>query len=65
MGNYFENLSVYVNCFKFRISRKIAKKILFNFGHVVKEAEDMLGLFKRLEEVAKRLKIMVCLDEVY
>lgn len=61
LENYFQEKSVYVNCFRFRTSREILKEILFKFNQEVRETDNPSDLFKKLSNMKK---IIVCLDEV-
>jgi len=64
LENHFQEISAYVNCFRFRTTKEIMKEILFKFGCIAKETEESSSLFKKLEQVAKKKRIIVCLDEI-
>jgi Cdc6-like AAA superfamily ATPase len=64
LENHFQEISAYVNCFRFRTTKEIVKEILFKFGYVAKETEEISSLFKELEKIANRQRIIICLDEV-
>ena len=64
LENYFEEIAAYVNCFRFRTTREILKEVLFKFGYIAKESEQNSDLFKKLEEITKKKRIIICLDEV-
>jgi len=56
---YFEGISAYVNCWMHSDSNEVLKEILSQFG--IKADEDLI---KKLEVLAAKKKIVVCLDEV-
>jgi len=64
LENHFQEISAYVNCFRFRTTKEIMKEILFKFGSVAKETEETSALFKMLEELGSKRRAIICLDEV-
>jgi Cdc6-like AAA superfamily ATPase len=62
--SYFKEVSVYVNCWKYRSSHEILKEILLSFQIPVHGRESIGELIKQLEKLVKKKLIIICLDEV-
>lgn len=63
LDNYFPEISAYVNCFRFRTTKEILKEILFKFGIYSRKTESNSDLFKKVEELNKNHRLIICLDE--
>ena len=64
LESYFKEISAYVNCWKYRSTHEILKEILLNFQIPVHGRESTGELIKLLENLLKKKKTIVCLDEV-
>ncbi|RLF00096.1 MAG: hypothetical protein DRJ59_07450 [Thermoprotei archaeon] len=62
--SYFKDISVYVNCWKYRSTHDVLCEILRGLGFVVHGREYASGLITRLENLAKKKRIIVCLDKI-
>ena len=64
LESYFKEISAYINCWKYRSTHEVLKEILLNFQIPVHGRESTGDLVKQLENLVKKKKIIVCLDEV-
>jgi orc1/cdc6 family replication initiation protein len=64
LESYFKEISVYVNCWKYSSTHEVLKEILLGFQIPVHGREPTGDLVKRIENLVKKKKIVVCLDEV-
>jgi len=64
LESYFKEISAYVNCWKYRSTHEVLKEILLGFQIPVHGRESTGELIKHLENLVKKKKIVVCLDEV-
>jgi len=64
LENYFQEVSAYVNCWKYRTTHEVLKEVLLELQIPVHGREPTGELTKTLEKVLKKRKIIVCLDEV-
>jgi len=56
--------SAYVNCWKYRSTHDVLSEILRGFGFVIHGREYTSELITKLEDLLKKRKIIICLDEV-
>ena len=64
LESYFKEISCYINCWKYRSTHEVLREILLTFQIPVHGREPTSELVDRIENILKRKKIMVCLDEV-
>ncbi|MEM2742192.1 MAG: AAA family ATPase [Nitrososphaeria archaeon] len=64
LESYFKEISAYVNCWKYGSTHEVLKEILLSFQIPVHGREPTGELVKQLENLVKRKRIIVCLDEV-
>lgn len=64
LETYLKEISVYVNCWKYRSTHEVLKEILLNFQVPVHGRESTGELIKLLENLIRKKKIIICLDEV-
>jgi orc1/cdc6 family replication initiation protein len=64
LEGYFKEISAYINCWKYQSTHEVLKEILLNFQIPVHGREPTGELVKKLENLLKKKKIIVCLDEV-
>jgi orc1/cdc6 family replication initiation protein len=64
LETYFREISVYVNCWKYRSMHGVLCEILRGFGFVVHGREYTSELITKLEGLTRKKRIIVCLDEV-
>ena len=64
LKSYFKEISAYVNCWKYRSTHEVLKEILLSFQIPVHGREPTGELVKKVENLVKKRKIIVCLDEV-
>lgn len=64
LESYFKEISAYVNCWKYRSMHDVLSEILRAFGFVIHGREYTSELITKLEDLLKKRKIIVCLDEV-
>jgi orc1/cdc6 family replication initiation protein len=64
LESHFKEISAYVNCWKYKSSHEVLKEILLSFQIPVHGRESTGALVKKLENLLKKKKIIVCLDEV-
>jgi len=60
----FKDVSAYVNCWKYTSTHEVLKEILLTFQKPVHGREPTGELVKQLENLIKKKRIIVCLDEV-
>ena len=64
LESHFKEISVYVNCWKYRSTHDVLCEILRGLGFVIHGREYTSELITRLEKLTRKKKIIVCLDEV-
>ena len=64
LETHFKDISSYVNCWKYRNTHEVFKEILLTFQAPVHGRESTGDLMDRVEKLAKRKRIIACLDEV-
>jgi Cdc6-like AAA superfamily ATPase len=64
LESYFKEISAYVNCWKCKITHEVLKEILPSFQIPVHGRESTGEFIKRIENLVKKNRIIVCLDEV-
>lgn len=64
LKSYFKEISAYVNCWKYRSTRDVLSEILRCLGFIIHGREYTSELITKLEDLLKKKKIVVCLDEV-
>jgi len=64
LESYFKEISAYVNCWKYGSTHEVFKEILLSFQIAVHGRESTGELIKHIENLVKKKKIIVCLDEV-
>ncbi len=64
LESYFKEISAYVNCWKYKSTHEVLKEILLNFQIPIHGREPTGDLVKQLENLVKKKKVIVCLDEV-
>jgi len=64
LESYFKDISVYVNCWKYRSTHEVLKEILLSFHIPVHGREPTGELIKKLEKLIQKRRIIVFLDEV-
>ena len=64
LESYFKEISAYVNCWKYSSTHEVLKEILLNFQIPIHGREPTGDLVKQLENLVKKKKLIVCLDEV-
>lgn len=64
LESYFKEISTYVNCWKYSSTHEVLKEILLSFQLPVHGREPTGELIKQLENLVKKKRIIVCLDEV-
>ncbi|MEM3061664.1 MAG: AAA family ATPase [Candidatus Bathyarchaeia archaeon] len=64
LESYFKDVSAYVNCWKYSSTHEVLKEILLSFQIPVHGREPTSELIKQLENLVKKKRIIVCLDEV-
>jgi len=64
LESYFKDISVYVNCWKYKSTHEVLKEILISFQVPVHGREPTGELVKKLEKLLEKKRIIVFLDEV-
>ena len=64
LDTHFQGQSVYVNCWKYRTAHDVLSEILFTFQVAVIGRESTSDLTTKLERIARKKTIVICLDEV-
>jgi len=64
LESYFKEISAYVNCWKYSSIHEVLKEILLNFQIPIHGREPTGDLVKQLENLVRKKKVIVCLDEV-
>ncbi|MGQ9469903.1 MAG: Cdc6/Cdc18 family protein [Nitrososphaerales archaeon] len=64
LESYFKEISCYVNCWKYRSTHDVLCEILRGLGLIVHGREYTSDLVTRLENLAKKKRLIICLDEV-
>jgi len=64
LESYFKEISAYVNCWKYKSTHEVLKEILLSFEIPVHGRESTGELIKHIENLVKKKKIIICLDEV-
>ena len=64
LESYFKEISAYVNCWKYKSTHEVLKEILLNFQIPIHGREPTGDSVKQLENLVKKKKVIVCLDEV-
>jgi orc1/cdc6 family replication initiation protein len=64
LESYFKEISAYVNCWKYKTTHELLKEVLLIFQIPVHGREPTGELVKQLENLVKKKKVIVCLDEV-
>lgn len=64
LENYFKEVSAYVNCWRYRTTHQVLRKILLSIKIPVHGREPTAELINKLGKLIKKRKIIVCLDEV-
>ncbi|MEM3590867.1 MAG: AAA family ATPase [Candidatus Bathyarchaeia archaeon] len=64
LESYFKEISCYINCWKYRSTHEVLKEVLLSFQIPVHGREPTGELIDKIENLAKKKRLIICLDEV-
>ncbi|MEM2648500.1 MAG: AAA family ATPase [Candidatus Bathyarchaeia archaeon] len=64
LESYFKEISCYINCWKYRSTHEVLKEVLLSFQIPVHGREPTSELIDKIENLAKKKRLIICLDEV-